>query len=83
VTIAAPGSLMLQSSVAGYGSIVNASTLEHVIQFGNGNPAGRYTLQPGTYTLIFRARQAHSSKYSYKKTFTITSGSTQNLNIHE
>ncbi|MBM71643.1 MAG: hypothetical protein CL847_02535 [Crocinitomicaceae bacterium] len=83
VTIASPGSLMLQSSVAGYGSIVNASTLEHVIQFGNGNPAGRYTLQPGTYTLIFRARQAHSSKYSIKKTFTITSGSTQNLNIHE
>ena len=74
---------MLQASVAGYGSIVNASTLEHVIQFGNGNPAGRYTLQPGTYTLIFRARQAHSSKYSIQKTFTITSGSTQNLNIHE
>ena len=83
VTIASPGALMLQASVSGYGSIVDASTLEHVIQFGNGNPAGRYTLQPGTYTLIFRARQAHSSKYSIQKTFTITSGSTQNLNIHE
>ena len=83
VTIAAPGALMLQASVSGYGSIVNATTLEHVIQFSNGNPAGRYTLQPGTYTLIFRARQAHSSKYSIQKTFTITSGSTQNLNIHE
>ena len=83
VTIAAPGALMLQASVSGYGSIVNASTLEHVIQFGNGNPAGRYTLQPDTYTIIFRARQAHSSKYSIQKTFTITSGSTQNLNINE
>ena len=83
VTISAPGSLMLQASVSGYGSIVNTSTLEHVIQFGNGNPSGRYTLQPGTYTVIFRARQAHSSKYSIQKTFTITSGSTHNLNIHE
>ena len=83
VTIAAPGALMLQSSVSGYGSIVDATTLEHVVQFGNGNPAGRYTLQPGTYTIIFRARQAHSSKYSIRKTFTITSGTTQNLNIHE
>ncbi len=83
VTIAAPGALMLQSSVSGYGSIVDAITLEHVVQFGNGNPAGRYTLQPGTYTIIFRARQAHSSKYSIRKTFTITSGTTQNLNIHE
>ncbi len=83
VTIAAPGALMLQSSVSGYGSIVDATTLEHVVQFGNGNPAGRYTLQPGTYTIIFRARQAHSSKYSIRKTITITSGTTQNLNIHE
>ena len=83
ITIAAPGALMLHASVSGYGSIVNATTLEHVVQFGSSNPSGRYTLQPGTYTVIFRARQAHSSKYSIQKTFTITSGSTQNLNIHE
>jgi Ca-activated chloride channel family protein len=83
VTIAAPGALMLQASVSGYGSIVDASTLEHVVQFQSGNPSGRYTLQPGTYTIIFRARQAHSSKYSIQNTFTITSGSTLNLNIHE
>ncbi len=83
VTISAPGSLMLKASVSGFGSIVNASTLEHVIQFGTGNPSGLYALQPGTYTVIFRARQAHSSKYSIQKTFKITSGSTHNLNIHE
>jgi len=83
VTIAAPGVLMLQSSVSGYGSIVDATTLEHVVQFGKGNPSGRYKLQPGTYTIIFRARQAQSSKHSIRKTFTITSRTTQNLNIHE
>ena len=83
VTIAAPGVLMLQSSVSGYGSIVDATTLEHAVQFGKGNPSGRYKLQPGTYTIIFRARQAPSSKYSIRKTFTITSRTTQNLNIHE
>jgi Ca-activated chloride channel family protein len=83
ITISSPGSLMLQSSVAGYGSIIDATTLAQVVQFQEGNPSGRYTLQPGTYTLIFRARQARSSSYSIKKTFTISSGSTHNLNLHD
>jgi len=83
VTISSPGSLMLQSSVAGYGSIIDALTLTQVVQFQEGNPSGRYTLQPGTYTIIFRARQARSSTYSIKKTFTISSGSTHNLNLHD
>lgn len=83
VIIAAPGALMLQSPVAGYGSIVNTNTLEHVVQFQNGNPSGRYTLQPGSYTLIFRARQAQSSNYSITKNFTITTGQTLNLNLHD
>jgi len=83
VIIAAPGALMLQSPVAGYGSIVNTNTLEHVVQFQNGNPSGRYTLQPGNYTLIFRARQAQTSNYSITKNFTITTGQTLNLNLHD
>ena len=83
ITIAAPGSLMLQSNASGFGSIVDANTLEHVIQLSSGNPSGRYTLQPGTYTIIFRARRARSSKYSIQSTFTITSGSTLNLNLHD
>jgi Ca-activated chloride channel homolog len=83
ITIASPGSLMLQSNASGFGSIVDANTLEHVIQLPVGNPSGRYTLQPGNYTLIFRARRAKSSKYSIQSTFTITSGSTLNLNLHD
>ena len=83
VIIAAPGALMLQSPVAGYGSIVNTNTLEHVVQFQNGNPSGRYTLQPGNYTLIFRARQAQTSNYTITKNFTITTGQTLNLNLHD
>jgi Ca-activated chloride channel family protein len=83
ITIAAPGSFMLQSNASGFGSIVDANTLEHVIQLPSGNPSGRYTLQPGTYTIIFRARRARSSKYSIQSTFTITSGSTLNLNLHD
>jgi len=83
ITIAAPGSLMLQSNTSGFGSIVDASTLEHIIQLPSGNPSGRYTLQPGTYTIIFRARRARSSKYSFQSKFTITSGTTLNLNLHD
>jgi Ca-activated chloride channel family protein len=83
VMIASPGSLMLQSSAPGFGSIVDAKTLEHVIQFPNGNPSGSYTMQPGNYTVIFRARGARSSKYSIQSTFTIKSGSTLNLNLHD
>jgi hypothetical protein len=83
VTISSPGSLMLQSSASGYGSIIDATTLAHVVQLPFGNPSGRYTLQPGTYSVIFRARQANSSKYSIQSTFTIKSGSTLNLNLHD
>lgn len=83
ITIASPGSLMLQSNASGYGSIVDANTLEHIVQLPVGNPSGRYTLQPGNYTVIFRARRARSSKYSIQSTFTITSGSTLNLNLHD
>jgi hypothetical protein len=83
ITISSPGSLMLQSSASGYGSIIDATTLAHVVQLPFGNPTGRYTLQPGTYTVIFRARQASSSKFSIQSTFTIKSGSTLNLNLHD
>ena len=83
ITISSPGSLMLQSSASGYGSIIDATTLAHVIQLPFDNPSGPYTLQPGTYTVIFRARQANSSKYSIQSTFTIKSGSTLNLNLHD
>ena len=83
ITISSPGSLMLQSAASGYGSIIDSSTLEHIVQLPYGNPSGRYTLQPGTYTVVFRARQARSSKYSIQSTFTIKSGSTLNLNLHD
>ena len=58
------------------------TTLKSKFQFEPGQLKGRHTLQPGNYTLVFRARNARGTLYSIKKHFTITSGNTTNLNIH-
>ena len=81
VQLAAPGDLVLDTRVAGYGAILDA-TGTTVIKFDSGNPSGRYNLQPGTYHLVFRARGAQSTDLSVHKTFNITSGNTTNLNTH-
>ena len=56
--------------------------LQPVFQFEPGQLVGKHTLQPGDYTLIFRARNARGTLYSIRESFTIASGNTTNLNIH-
>ena len=81
VEIPAPGDLILDAGVAGYGAILDDDG-RSVIKFDSGNPSGRYVLQPGTYHLVFRARSAQSTELSVQRTFTITSGNTTNLTTH-
>ncbi|MGB1100526.1 MAG: hypothetical protein ACPGYS_06425, partial [Flavobacteriales bacterium] len=82
VEIPAPGSLVVQTATSGYAVVVDAQTLQPVFQFEPGQLVGKHTLQPGDYTLIFRARNARGTLYSIRESFTIASGNTTNLNIH-
>ena len=82
VEIPAPGSLVVQTATSGHAVVVDAQTLQPVFQFEPGQLVGKHTLQPGAYTLIFRARNARGTLYSIRESFTIASGNTTNLNIH-
>ena len=82
VEIPAPGSLVVQTATSGHAVVVDAQTLQPVFQFEPGQLVGKHTLQPGVYTLIFRARNARGTLYSIRESFTIASGNTTNLNIH-
>jgi len=82
VELPAPGSLVVQAAATGYAVVLDAKELTPVFQFEPGQLKGKHTLQPGDYTLVFRARNARGTLYSIKEHFTITSGNTTNLNIH-
>lgn len=81
VEIPAPGDLVLDTGAPGYGTILDDAG-NIAVKFDSGNPSGRYTLQPGRYQLVFRARGAQSTDFSITRTFTITSGTTTNLTTH-
>ena len=81
VIIPQPGYLQLDASTAGYGTILSEKGMV-VYKFDVGNPSQRLLLQPGNYTLLFRARQAHSTEYSVTKHFSIVSRQTHHLSIH-
>ncbi|MDA0303648.1 MAG: VWA domain-containing protein [Bacteroidetes bacterium] len=81
VIIPQPGYLQLDAATAGYGTILTEDGLV-VYKFDIGNPSARLLLQPGNYTLLFRARSANSSEYSVTKQFSIVSRKTHHLSIH-
>ena len=82
VEIKPPGTLMLTSAAGGYAVVVDQHSLSSVMHFEPGDISGRYTLQPGDYTLIFRARNARGTLYSLREHFNIKSGMTTNLKLH-
>ena len=83
VEIPAPGHVFVQARSAGHAVVVDQTSLEPVIQFEVGDLSGTRPVQPGTYTLIYRARNARGTLYSIHKDFSITSGSTTNVKLHD
>jgi Ca-activated chloride channel family protein len=81
VSIPQPGHLQLDAAASGYGTILSEEGLV-VYKFDVGNPSARLLLQPGNYTLLFRARSARSTEYSVTKQFSIVSRKTHHLSIH-
>lgn len=82
VEIPGPGSLVLNTSTSGITVILEAESLAPVLHLEPGRSNGKHTLQPGNYTLVFRARNARGTLYSIREHFTITSGNTTNLKLH-
>lgn len=62
VNIPEPGILTLNTGTGGYGGIfyIGEGRRDLVVPFSGTDPSGRYTLQPGTYMVMFRAK--HASK---------------------
>ena len=82
VEIPAPGSLVLQAATSGFAVVMEAQSLRPVLQFDASDLAGMHTLQPGDYTVVFRARNARGTLYSIQKNFTVASGNTTTIKLH-
>ena len=81
VILPAPGSLLLRCGGSGYGGIFTDEPGggKLVKKFSEGNPSGRYILQPGKYKIIFRSRQAKQSVYTFEKEFTVSANGSINI----
>ena len=82
VEIPTPGVLRLSRENDGYMVILDASTNDVVLQWSPEQFTGKVTLQPGDYTLLYRAKHALNTLKSFRTSFTIQSGKTYNLHLH-
>jgi len=81
VILSSPGSLLLRCSGSGFGGIFTDEPGggKLVKKFSEGNPSGRYILQPGKYKVVFRSRSAKQSVYTFEKEFTISPNGSINI----
>ena len=83
VIIPQPGYLQLDAAAAGYGTILSdAGEVVYKWDVGTQNPSGRYLLQPGDYTVVYRSRSARSMAFSLTKQINIRSGFTTHLSLN-
>lgn len=83
VIIPQPGYLHLDVAAAGYGTILTGDgQVVYKWDQGTTNPSGRFLLQPGDYTVVYRSRSARSMAFSVSKQINIRSGSTTHLSLN-
>ena len=82
IEIPPPGSLRLTRENDGYIVILEAASNDVVVQWSPKQFAGKLTLQPGDYVLLYRAKHALNTLKSFRTSFTIQSGKTNNLHLH-
>ena len=82
VEIPAPGLVVFHATTPGTGVVLTRQSLDPVIQFDQQSISGQHPLQPGQYTLIFRASNARGTIQSIRKQFDIKSGNTTNVHLH-
>lgn len=84
ITLPTPGLVNINTISDGYGSlfeITDDNTQQWVCHLDPSKSRHTYSLLPGTYKVAFRIKDAHGSKYTGVKTFTLASGQTLNLSI--
>ena len=83
VSIPEPGLLTLNTGTAGYGSIlyVGEGTRKMVVPFSGQDPSGRYTLQPGKYVVMFRAKHASKTDLSVTRALDIRAAGTHHIDF--
>lgn len=83
VSIPTPGNLTIQTVTSGPGGIyvMRGDELEWVLDLDPRSTRHQYSLQPGTYRVVFRPGSAQNTAYSKSKVFTISSGSTTLVKI--
>ncbi len=81
VNIPQPGKLSVQSDQDIYGDIYywNNNKLEWVLKLPLNTRREVYTLQPGSYKIVYRNKTANKAVYTFERDFTINSGSAVNV----
>lgn len=81
VSIPEPGTLNLKTGTRGYGGIFlrGESGLDLVVPFSGEDPSGRFSLQPGRYVVMFRAKHASRTDLSLTRSVDIRSGAIHTL----
>ena len=82
VVVPAPGYLSIDGLNYGHVTILQNQSLATVASWEPLSATKHLILQPGDYTLLFRASRARSTLYTIKKQFSITSGTKTNININ-
>ena len=84
ITIPPPGQLAISSQMQGYGSIYTmdeTGAQKWVSNIPESNSKVTIPLQPGNYKLVYRMKNAQSSKFTDVQDFNIRSGATTNVKI--
>lgn len=83
VSIPEPGLLTLDTGTAGYGGILylGEGRRDLVVPFSGDDPSGRYSLQPGPYMVMFRAKHATKSDLTVTRPLDIRAGSTHHIDL--
>ncbi|MDQ3050833.1 MAG: VWA domain-containing protein [Bacteroidota bacterium] len=84
VQIPNPGIASIMSSGTGYGSVYveEGNILKWIYNLNSEMSRESLVMLPGKYRVIYRAKNARESKYTVEKTFRITSGSSQTINLN-
>ncbi|MDQ3535162.1 MAG: VWA domain-containing protein [Bacteroidota bacterium] len=83
--IPSPGILNISSGVPGFGNIYTVDkegSQKWVCSMNDTKNQETFTIQPGDYKIVFRAKNAFGSKFTEIKNFTIHSGSTTSIKLY-
>ena len=84
ITLPKPGVINVNLGARGFGSLyrMEEDKQEWIYNIPYETTQWTTAIQPGVYKIVYRADFAKGSKYTKVKTFTVTSGSTQSINLN-